>query len=61
MSSRKSVVLPAPFGPSTPQIWPAGTWSVTPVSAGLSPNDFATSSISTSAGDALSAMRSRAA
>ncbi len=35
MSSRNSVVLPAPFGPSNPQIWPEGTEKLTFLRAAL--------------------------
>lgn len=32
---RTVVVLPAPFGPSSPQTVPAGTWRSMPLSASL--------------------------
>src|ERR1700683_5770644 len=34
---RRAVVLPAPFGPSTPRIDPAGTWRSMPASATVGP------------------------
>ena len=37
MSTRMSVLLPAPFGPSNPKISPAGTSNVTPRSATVWP------------------------
>src|SRR2546430_11704130 len=42
MSKRNRVVLPAPFGPSKPQICPAGTENEISRSAVLLPNRFVT-------------------
>src|SRR5262245_9415002 len=50
MRSRKSVVFPAPLGPSSPQIWPGGTEKEMSLSATLAPNDFVTWLTSTRAG-----------
>src|SRR3954470_22901889 len=36
-STRRSVVLPAPFDPKTPSVWPSPTVTVTPSSASRSP------------------------
>jgi hypothetical protein len=44
------VELLAPFGPSSPQIWPAGTEKDTSFSASLLPNDLVTASTSTKGG-----------
>ena len=38
--TRTAVVLPAPFGPSSPRIVPAGTSKETPASAWVSPYRF---------------------
>jgi hypothetical protein len=43
MSSRMSVVLPAPFGPMTPTISPGAAWSDTRSSAVSPPNATVTS------------------
>ena len=48
--SRNSVVLPAPLGPRSPQICPAGTLHDTPASAVLAPNVFTTPTSATSGG-----------
>src|SRR5690349_16079542 len=49
ISSRNSVVLPAPFGPSNPQICPAGTAKLMSRSAVFGPKRLVTSSTLTSA------------
>ena len=40
MSTRTDVVLPAPFGPSSPSTVPVGTEKSTPSSATTEPNRF---------------------
>ncbi|ERH12797.1 MAG: hypothetical protein J07HB67_01823 [halophilic archaeon J07HB67] len=47
MSARTSVVLPAPFGPTSPNTSPASTVTETPLSATVSPYDRRRSSATT--------------
>jgi hypothetical protein len=46
--SFRSVLFPAPFGPTTATISPSSTPNVTPLTAGRPPNRFVTASTSRS-------------
>src|SRR6266511_837808 len=58
ISTRSEVVLPAPFGPSSPQTCPRCTWNVTPSTATSPPGNTLTRS-STTSGTSASSGRAR--